>query len=228
MAGPRRGGARSAALVAIALVVASSASAQAPALRGDGIAAIVGGNTPEPGVAVILRSDVDLRARIRVTGERSAPYLGELPTALLRATLEELVGEMLIAREAERVQVATASRRDLEEERRRLAQQAGGPDRLRALAQRMGVTDEELEAIAARRALVKVFLEANLQGETEVDDATLERVFESGEHPFLGQELDDVREPMRVWIVRTRLASAVERWVSVLRARTTVRVIAAY
>ena len=76
--------------------------------------------------------------------------------------------------------------------------------------------------------LVKVFLEANLQGAATIDDAQIDRIYQSGEHPFQGQELEDVREPMRVWLTRRALENSVRRWVEVLRARTTIRVLAPY
>ena len=99
---------------------------------------------------------------------------------------------------------------------------------MRALRSALSVSDEEIAAIVRRRATVKVFLEANLQGASTIDDATIDRVYETGEHPFLGQSLEDVREPMRVWLARRALDRSVRRWVEVLRARTVVRVLAPY
>ena len=218
------------ALVVVPNVADGRLHAQVPTqVRGDGIVALVGSNTPQRGTVVILHSDVELRARIRLTGQmRDRLPLGAVPEGLMAATLEEMIGETLIAREAERVQVASPAARDLVAERRRLAQQAGGEARLERLRQATGASREELESIASRRALVRVFLEANLEGQSRVDDSAVERAFAGGEHPFLGQELEDVREAMRVWLTQQRLTAAVERWVNVLRARTTVRIVAPY
>ena len=137
-------------------------------------------------------------------------------------------GEALIAREAERVQLASPTDRDVRDERRRLEGLAGGAARLTSLTDALGVDDEEIDAMARRRAMVKVFLEANLQGAATIDDAQIDRIYQSGEHPFQGQELEDVREPMRVWLTRRALENSVRRWVEVLRARTTIRVLAPY
>ena len=46
------------------------------------------------------------------------------------ATLDELLGEALIAREVERVQLASPTDRDVRDERRRLEGLAGGAARL--------------------------------------------------------------------------------------------------
>ncbi|HJL01425.1 MAG TPA: hypothetical protein RMH85_08670 [Polyangiaceae bacterium LLY-WYZ-15_(1-7)] len=216
-------------LVLLVAGLAGAAPTEAQrAVRGDGIAAIVGATTPRADATVLLHSDVDLRARLRLTRELSEVPTGPLPAGLLRATLGELVGEALIAREAQRVQVATPTEADVREERRRLEGLAGGADRLRAVLEAVGASEREIDAMAERRALVRVFLEANLEGSARVSDEALERAFEAGEHPFIGQELEDVREPMRVWLGRRRMAEAVERWVQVLRTRTPVRILAAY
>lgn len=201
----------------------------AQAVRAEGIAAIVGAPTPRAGAQVLLLSDVELRARMRLAGQTQGPVaLEPLPPSLLAATLDELLGEALIAREAERVQLASPTERDLREERRRLEALAGGAARLQELRAALRVSDEEIAATVRRRATVKVFLEANLQGAATIDDATIDRVYESGEHPFQGQMLEDVREPMRVWLARRALDRSVRRWVEVLRARTVVRVLAPY
>jgi len=211
----------------LTLVCASGAAAQA--IRAEGIAAIVGAPTPRAGAQVLLLSDVELRARMRLAGQRQGPIvLAPLPGSLLAATLDELLGEALIAREAERVQLASPTDRDLREERRRLEALAGGEQRFGELRAALSVSDQEIDAIVRRRATVKVFLEANLQGAATIDDATIDRVYESGEHPFQGQSLEDIREPMRVWLARRALDRSVRRWVEVLRARTVVRVLAPY
>ena len=216
-------------LASMILASASSgASAQAPVLV-EGVAAIVGAPTPRAGARVVLMSDVDLRARMRLTGQREGElHLGPLPAALLAATLDELLGEALIAREAERVQLASPTERDVREELLRLEALAGGSERMGQLRASMGVSDEEMDAMARRRAIVKVFLEANLQGAATIDDTRVERVYESGEHPFVGQELEAAREPLRLWLARRALDASVRRWVEVLRARTVIRVLATY
>ena len=213
----------------IVLVAIGAAPLAAQRTRAEGIAAIVGAPTPRAGAQVLLLSDVDLRARMRLAGQRAGDiHLGPLPPGLLVATLDELLGEALIAREAERVQLATPTDADLRDERRRLEALAGGAERLRALRAALGVSDEEIDAIVRRRATVKVFLEANLQGAATIDDAQIDRVYESGEHPFQGQELEEIREPMRVWLARRALDASVRRWIEVLRARTAIRVLAPY
>jgi hypothetical protein len=211
-------------LLAFALVPARVLG-QAP-VRVEGIAALVGGDSPGPGTVVILRSDVVLRARIALAGASEQLPTGPLPESLLAATLDEIVGEVLIAREADRLRAAQPEPERIERERARLARQAGGPERLAALLRATGATADEVEAIARRRAYVGAFLQANLQGSTVVSDAQLARVYESGNHPFQGRPLDEVREPLRAFVAQSALRRDVRRWIEVLRRRTPVRVVA--
>lgn len=214
-----------AALSALTLLSATPGrvSAQATLHRVEGIAAVVG----EIGQAqtIILRSDVDLRARMRLAGRTDAGALplGPIPLDLQVATLEELVGETLIAMEAARVQIGAPTERDIARERARLTTLAGGPARLQELLAALGADVAEVEASALRRASVAVFLVANLDASLP-SDAEVERVYEGGRHPFAGQPLDDVREALRAYLMQSKLETAVQRWVGTLRDRVTVRV----
>jgi hypothetical protein len=212
--------------VAFALGAVSVASAQ---LLGDGVAAVVGGTTPGPGVDVVLHSDVELVARLELAGRSGDAFaIARLPDSLLGATLDQLLGEVLIAREADRVQVVAATADDRARERRRIEDALGGAAGVRRFLELTGAGEEELRRIADRRALVAAFLRANLSGGDLVSDADVERLYASGEHPFFGQDLSEVREALRVMLVRQRLAESVARWVRVLRARTPMRVFATY
>jgi hypothetical protein len=202
---------------------------QGSSSRGDGIAAIVGATTPRADAEVLLHSDVDFRARLRLTRELGGRVpRGPMPPELLRASLDELVGEALLAREARRVQIGAPSTRALREERRALAELAGGVEAFAAVVSALGATEQEIATMVERRALVRLFLDANLRGGTQVPDAEVTALYESGEHPFLGQELDEVREPLRALIRRRRIEAAVARWIEVLRTRTTVQLFASY
>ena len=79
------------ALLFLALLVPSIAMADAPivpgGVRADGIAAIVGGEAPGPGIELILRTDVSLLARIAMTGRLGTPAAeGPLPAEVQNFT----------------------------------------------------------------------------------------------------------------------------------------------
>ncbi|MCA9574980.1 MAG: hypothetical protein R3B40_02810 [Polyangiales bacterium] len=190
--------------------------------RVEGIAAVVGDTGATQ--TIILRSDVDLRARMHLAGSRDDDTLplGPLPQELLVATLDELVGETLIAMEAARVQIGAPTERDIARERARLTTLSGGPQRLGQLLAALGADPAEIEEAAVRRASVAVFLVANLDASVP-SEAEVERVYATGQHPFVDLALEDVREPLRAYIMQARLEGAVARWVRTLRDRVSVR-----
>jgi hypothetical protein len=210
----------------LALAIAGRAAAQGETI--DGVAALVGGTAPGAGVSVILRSDVDLRARIALSGRSEALPTGTIAEGLLAATLDEIVGEVLIEREADRLRASSPADSDVARERGRIEEEAGGVERMQALLRAIGARGEEIDAIARRRAYVSAFLRANLEGATVVSDAQVERIYESEEHPFVGRPLEVVREPLRIWISQQALRRDVRRWIEVLRSRTTVRRVAGW
>lgn len=212
-----------------ATVVRADAPVVAGGVRADGVAALIGGATPGPNVELVLVSDVDLRARIALSGQLRRPAATiPVPAALMSATLESIIGEALIAREAERVRVEPPDDAAMARERARLEQEAGGAQTLSELLRRVGATRREVDAIARRRALVSSFLQANLEGMAVITDAEVERVYEGGEHPFGERPLEEVRPQLRALIARQAVDRAVRRWVSVLRARTEVTLLVDY
>ncbi len=208
---------------------ARGARADATPVRLDGLAAVVGGNAPGPGVDVVLQSDVELRARITLGGRSNEPLqLGPIPSTLLSATLNEIIGELLIAREARRVQAAAPAAADVVRERKRLALSAGGQARMRELLDALAALPGELEAVARRRAVVGAFLSANLEGVTVVTDAEVERAYAAQGGRATGSDRDQALRALRAKLSREALNRTIERWVTVLRSRTPVRIYVQY
>lgn len=191
--------------------------------RVEGVAALVGGSSVGAGTRAILVSDVELSARIRLSGQAARLPIGPIPEALLAATLDELIGNALIAREADRLRAGDPEEAAIARERTRLETLAGGAPRLGALLEAIGASDAEVDELARQRAYVDAFLRANLEGSTVVSDAQIQRVYEEGEHPFVGRPLEEVREVLVAWIAQQVLQRDVQRWIEVLRNRTEVR-----
>jgi hypothetical protein len=216
---------------ALLLGAVSDARAEAVAvgqpLRVDGVAALVGGQAPGEGVLVILRSDVELRARLSLLAAGANSALGApLVADLLQATLSELLGESLIAVEASRLGLSAPSEREVREQRARLA--LAGEARFNELLDGLGVSSEEIDAIAERRALVGAFLAVNLEGTLEVSESEMVRAYESEEHPFQGLPYAEERSRFAAWLAQKRLNEAVGRWVLSLKERIPHRVVARF
>ena len=164
---------------------------------------------------------------MRLAGaDRSAPLrMDPLPQTLQQAVLDELIGEMLLRREAARVRTRLPSATEIAVEVRRMEEESGGAQKVALLLTRLGIKESELSPIALRRALIGLFLHSNTEGTAQISDAEVARVFAQGNHPFVGRNLDDVREEMRALIARHALERDVARWVLLLRGRTIVRIV---
>ena len=191
----------------------------------DGVAAVLGGSEPGEPTRTILRSDVELRARLSLLARDAERGLfGELPGSLLAATLDELLGEQLIAAEAERVQIAQPRRADVLREQQAIVNEAGGRRVVAQLLGRLDAADAEFEAMARRRALIGAFLRANLEGATVVTEDQINERLRVEAARYAGIEPAKARVIVRAAIAKAALARNIERWVRVLRARTRVRV----
>lgn len=215
--------------VALGLTLVAPALAQLAPQRVEGVAALVGAKAPGPEVAVILRSDVELRARIKLAGQtRGSLPLGALPQPLLQATLDELIGESLIEREARRIRIGEVPRAAVAREQERLSELAGGRARLSALVQAVGAAEQELVLIAQRRAVVAAFLASNLEGATTVTEAEVDAAIaaagdgDPADVPALQRRLVAQR------LAQSAIARGVEHWVRVLKARVPVRICARF
>ncbi len=209
----------------LAPTICATAQSFGPEREIDGIVAIVGGHTPGPLTQIVLRSDVELRARLAIAARSPGLPTFELPSALLAATLQELIGELLIAREAERLHAPEPTETQIEQHRQELVRSLGGEERFARFIATYDVLDDEIQAITRRRAFIDMFLRANLEGSTLISDAQLTEVYESGAHPFADRPLEEVRDALRAWLGAAALSRDVARWIDVLRSRTPVRII---
>jgi len=217
-------------LIALALMLTSSRAAAQAALatRIEGVAAAIGGTAGES-ADVILQSDVELRARMLLLGrDRDQALLGELASGLLAAAMRELIGEKLISREAERVQITRPTQTMVQQEKQRLLSSAGGAERVWSLLERLGASPAELDSMAERRALVGAFLRANLEGTTVITDREVEEHIARDPARYAGRNPASLRAEVRALLARASLARNIERWVRVLRARVPVRIYAGF
>jgi len=193
----------------------------------DGLAAVLGGTDPLDPPRPILQSDVELRARLALLPRDSERALfSELPRSLLKAALDELIGEQLIAIEAERVQIAVPRPSDIARELANIEREAGGRRVLVRLLARLDASQVELETMALRRAVISAFLRANLEGVNVVTDAEIDARMRAAGTSYVDESPEAARAAVRADLEQEALTRNIEHWVRVLRARTRVRVLA--
>lgn len=213
----------------IFIFIAGVRAGDTGAVTVDGLAAVVGGTVSGADSAIILNSDVELLAHIAICGAGSSePGSAVLPRALLKAVLNEIIGATLIAREAERVRIATPGPAEIARERLRLEASAGGPERFQRLLQVLSVSSVEIDKIVHRRALLTAFLSANLEVTTAVTDSEVDRAYKELKDSLSDHTPEAAKEILRVRLARAALDRSIARWVTVLRERTAVRLFANY
>jgi len=173
-------------------------TARADRVGVDRVVAVVELPDAEGGVRIVLASTVEAIARMRIVERRSVDFLWSPISGELRAAvLDEVVNEILLYHEAERLGLERVSAEGIEEERARTVARFVEPARFQALVDVYDLTDAELREIFTRRRVVREFLAANVA-------------------PAAGAGISTAAATVR---------EDVERWVRTLRSRAKVRVL---
>jgi hypothetical protein len=215
------------ALALAAVLSAPAAGAGAPGAapeRGallDEVVAVV----KSPGAAERVITLSRLRAEARVTlvsrGGTEAAFRS-LDAAALRAALDWVVDQTLVADEAARLQVSEVDRPAVEAELRRFRArfpEAGSYGRFLAGA---GLGEEELAAVLARGVQVERYLHSRLGRAPRIQDAELDAWLAARGARDAGP---GVREAARAQLAEEKLAAEVKALVAELRGRAEIRVL---
>jgi hypothetical protein len=229
---PRSGSGRPALLVGPLLLLVSSAAA-AESARGDEVlvdrvvAVVEADRGAEEDGEVVTLFELLVEARLLVAERaRSVDVAAvEPPERLLRAVLRVLVDQILIRREAARLELASVSDEDVGRERRTVETRLGGPGSIDRFTASTGAPPELLEATIRRRATVARFVARNVALAVRVTDAEVEAAHREGGHPFEGRPLEEVRDEMEALLVARRQRQRLDEWLRDLRRRSRVRFI---
>jgi hypothetical protein len=183
----------------------------------DRIVAVVGARSPGPGAKVVLLSDVDFRSRLALLAEGDPDGLTRsLPEALRDAMLQQMLGELMLATESERLSMAAPTEHELAAERMRLSDSVGGTVVLADAVRTLGVDPAELEALVVIRATVAAFLEANLE-RIVISDAEVEAAIQARKLAPNGPASS--RERVLAALQHEHVEQAVASWVTTLSQR---------
>jgi len=141
----------------------------------------------------------------------------------LRATLDWLLDESLVADEAARLRLDDLGREAIADELKRFAARFPAPDAYQAFLERTEVSEEELAVTLARGLRVRRYLESRVGrvarvSEADVDRALVERGANAGASAA-------VRDAVRASLVEARARAQAAALVSELRARADVRIL---
>ncbi len=217
-------------VMALALLLALSSSAVSAALAPVGtpgrvveqVVAVIrnpAGAPPQP----ITLTKLAEEARIALVGRGAVDAaFGPLDATALRAALEWLVSQILIADEAARLRVDDVDREEVRAEVKRFEARFPSRDEYRRFLEVNDLSEEELAATLARTLRVSRYLASRVGSGAYVSDEEVERYLR--DHGAAGSA--PARDVVRAHIAEQKREARVRELVSELRARADVRVIA--
>jgi len=180
------------------------------------------------GVRIVTLFELTVEARLeRAERARSIEAARAEPTAdELRAVLRRLVDALLVEGEAARLALDTVSADDLTRERLSLSRRLGGEgaiERFRAVSE---APEELIVSTIRRRAIVTRLLQGNVGLSENVTEAAVEAAYAAGDHPFVGQPLEEVRRELRALLAAGQRREQFARWLEEIRSQHRVQLIA--
>jgi hypothetical protein len=194
--------------------------------------AVVRFTAPELGGVVnprfVFERELAFEARLEALAEPSFAPSDELPyrTTHVKAALERHIAETILeslpcspAPSSQEIELRVLSARQA------LAQRVGGQDRVIDAARREGLAAREVFRFLQRQARASIYLDRMVAPMLEPTSAELQALHQSGRTPFSRQDYETVREPLRSWVVSSRLRAAVVSYYEAARTRLNLHVI---
>ncbi|MBR2978672.1 MAG: hypothetical protein IKC51_01920 [Myxococcaceae bacterium] len=202
------------------LAVASARFAQAGEREIDKVVAVI---EQQP----ILLSDLELEARVALIqqGGTAAADADELGREVLNRTLEHVINQRLVQREADRLQVLRldeAARRQVYED---FVRQLGGEMAFQAFLTRHELYAPQIEAILERDLRVAQFLANKVGVSARVGEAEAREYFESHPKRFGGADFAASRAAIVALLTRERVMALTSQLLDDLRSRAELRVL---
>jgi hypothetical protein len=174
-----------------------------------------------PRVVTLTKLTEEARVALVSRGATGAAT-GPLDREALRAALDWLLDQILLADDAARLRLDDVPHEDVLAELRRFAARFASAAEYHRFLAASDLTEEELLATLARTVRVQRYLESRVGRAARVDDAEVDRWLAAHGAPGAAAE---VRDAARAEIVEERARVQVRELVAELRARADVRVL---
>jgi hypothetical protein len=203
------------------LAAAPGAPAAEPALAEE-VVAVVRSPVGAPARVITLTRLADEARIVLVSSGAVEAATRPVDAAALRATLEWLLDQTLLADDAARLQVAEVSRDEAAAELRRFRSRFPDPAAYARFLSATELTDDEVETVLARMLRVSRYLETRVGRAPVVADEDVARYARDHSLPVQGRA---GREAVRARIAEERVEAAVKDLLAELRGRADVRVL---
>ncbi len=205
-------------LLALAVTAAPTPTARVV----EEIVAVVRNPAASPPRVVTLTKLTEEARIALVSRGATAAATGPLDAEALRAALDWLLDQMLLADEAARLRVDEVPRDDVVAERRRVEKQFAAPAEYARFLAESDLTEDELVVTLARMVRVQRYVASRVGRVARVSDDEVDRwLRERGAAAGPGP----AREAARAQLAEERTRAQVKELLSELRARAEVRII---
>ncbi len=172
---------------------------------------------------VVTLTKLTEEARIALVSRgASAAATGPLDAAALRAALDWLLDQMLLADEAARLRVDEVPREDVLAELRRFKAQIGSPQEYDRFLRSSDLTEDELVVTLARMVRVQRYVASRVGRAARVPDDVVDRWLR--DRGAAGASAP-AREAARAQIADERTQAQVKELIAELRARAEIRIV---
>jgi hypothetical protein len=186
---------------------------------------------PETGGAArprfVTERELAFFARVESRAEGVEVPKGDYPTRFVRAALDRIVAEDMLAQLQVRRGVEPPELPRLTDEARaELELRVGGPSRLAAIMDEESFDDGELRTSLMRRVRAAYYVDRAIQPILRPSEEELRSAFRTSLHPLRSFRFEDVRPEMTRWLVHERLRLVALDFLQAARARVTLAFVA--
>lgn len=179
-------------------------------------------NPPAAPPRLVTLTKLTEEARIALVSRgATGAATGALDPEALRAALDWLLGQMLVADEAARLEIAEVGREDVAAELRRFRERFGADAEYARFLAANDLTEDELEATLARTLRVQRYVVSRIGRSATVTDDEVDRFLRDRGAPAVGA----AREEVRAQLADERARAQVKELLGELRARADVRIL---
>jgi hypothetical protein len=203
--GSKRRGAAAVVLLAAALASVPASAGQFSVVLDQVVAVVAGrfqGSVPPQ---IVTRWDLEAECRLESIVRYGASGVDRPISKSLRAvTLERIVDESVIRREAVRLDGGEVEEASIDEAFSKLAGAPGEGVDLEDLLEEAMIPRSKVRAILARRLVADRYVLDSLRLTMSFTESELEAAFENMVHPFEGAELEDVHDAFRDFLLEVK------------------------
>lgn len=183
--------------------------------------------TPETGGAAkprfITERELGFFARVESSSEGVEVAKGDYPARFVRAALDRIVAEDMLASLQVRRGIEPPELPKLAEEARaELELRVGGASKLAVLLEQESFDDVELRNALMRRVRAAYYVDRAIAPILKPNEEELRAAFRTSLHPLRSFRFEDVREEMTRWLVQERLRLQGADFLQAARARVTI------